>query len=380
MEINNESNMNTKIVENHYHYHNYIYNIKEGKYPFLLQFKQLKCYYNQRKKFKNILSKGLNPQEIEKKELNHPVQNSFCLIDKIWLKKWKKHVGYKEIKNKIKKEKIERNLDKKDYQWISEIIDKNYKENYLNLLDNNTIYIDNEINPLADFKVVHHDSFNLFNINSETPEKNVNFRRYPISFYKDKYIIFLNNDTFFIAFKKINSIKFNEIIVDFIKIKEKIAKDNKDEYKIIKGSKKKIIDILFNKDTNEWLKEINFNYFEIEKEVELHNCLIKIYNKTLLLNNIIPNIIKKKSLLLNTNKVQNDSNKIEEFHPNFTKFYLREIKFIDNKDKIGSEIIFENFNEKDIKPLKINTQNNNGIKENNNLLCKIKFLFFMKES
>ena len=67
MEENNESDMmNTKLLN----CHNHIYNIKEGTQPFILQFKQLKYYYNQRKKFKNILSQGLNPQEIEKNEFN----------------------------------------------------------------------------------------------------------------------------------------------------------------------------------------------------------------------------------------------------------------------------------------------------------------------
>ena len=98
---------------------------------------------------------------------------------------------------------------------------------------------------MADFRIIHKESFQLFNIISETPEKNTKFKRYPILFFKDKYIIFLNNNIFFIAFKRINSIKFNEIIVDFIKIKEKILKDNKNEYNKIKGSKKKLLIFYF---------------------------------------------------------------------------------------------------------------------------------------
>jgi len=286
---------------------------------------------------KNILSNGLNSEENKNNEFNPQqivTQDMYCLINKIWLKKWKKHVGYKEIKNKINENKIERDLDNNDYKWISKIIDKNYKENYLNPLDNNAIYKNNKINPLADFKVIHNDSFNLFTINFENSEKNINFRRYPIRFFKDKYILFLSNDIFFIAFKMINSIKFNEIIVDFIKVKEKISYENIS----IKGSKKKVIDIIFYKDINEWLKEINFNFFEIEKEVELHNCLIKIYNKTFLLNKI-----------LNANNFPNDSNKIAEFQSSFTKLYLSEIRSLDNNSKIGSKIVFENINKKNNK-------------------------------
>jgi hypothetical protein len=214
MEENNESDMmNTKSLN----FHNHIYNIKEGIPPFLLQFKQLKYYYNQRKKFKNILSQGLNPQENN----SNVVENEYCLIDKMWLKKWKKHVGYKEIKNKIKENKIERDLDNNDYKWIAGIIDKNYKENYLNPLDNNTIYKDNGINPLADFEVIHKESLNLFKIISESSDKNINEMKYPITFFKDKYLIDLNNDMLFIAFKTVNSKKYNEIIGEFVETKEK---------------------------------------------------------------------------------------------------------------------------------------------------------------
>ena len=47
MEENNKPDMmDTKTL----YYHNHIYNIKEGIPPFQLQFKQLKYYYNQRKK------------------------------------------------------------------------------------------------------------------------------------------------------------------------------------------------------------------------------------------------------------------------------------------------------------------------------------------
>ena len=279
MENKNKSYMNTKLLEDH----NHIYNKKEAKHPFLLQFKQLKYYYNLRKIFKNNFSQGYNSQE--KNELNpFPAvsQNMYCLIDRKWLKKWKKYVGYKEIKNTIKKNKIERDLDNNDYQWISEIIDKNYKENYLYPLDNNTIYKENEINLLSDFKVIHKDCFQLFNIISNNSDINQNFRKYPIRLFKDKYILFLNNDMFFIVFKNINSHIFNEIIVDFMEITENNKKDNKKQNEKIKRRKKKIIDILINKDINEWLKEINFNFNEIKIELEYYSCKFKIYNKTLL--------------------------------------------------------------------------------------------------
>jgi len=391
MDVSNESNMNTKIVENHYH--NHVYNIKEGKHPFLLQFKQLKYYYNERKKFKNYLSIGAFPQENNKKDNNqfNPKkiisQNMYCLIDRKWLKKWKKHIGYKEIKNKMNENKIERDLDNKDYKWISEIIDKNYKENYLIPYDNNIIYKKDEIDPSIDFKAIHKDSFKLFNLNSETSDKNKNYRKYPIRLLKDKYIIFLSNEIFYIFFKNINSQKYNEIIIYFIETKENNEKANKNQSEEIKGSKKKIIDIFTNNDINEWLKEINFNLFEIEKELEYNNCKIRIYNKTLLRivethqmrNSIFPSINNERNELLNSNTLSNGLTKIVEIQSKANQFMMRDRKSIDNNnnnnnnESIITEMVFESIKELKENNLKSsiitlnNGENNNNIKiENNN--------------
>ena len=354
MDDSNEINISTKLLE--IHYHNHIYNVKEKKHPFLLQFKQLKYYYNTTKKFKNNLSKGYISQESDINNLNPErtvAQNMYCLIDRNWLKKWKKHVGYKEIKNKIKEDKIKRDLDNNDYKWISEIIDKNYEENLLNPLDNNTIYKDNEINPLADFKVIHKDSFKLFNIISNNSIINTNYRNYPLRLFKDKYIVYINGKTQFIVFKNINSQKFNEILVNFIEIKEIKTENNK----IIKGDKKKIIDILVNKDMNVWLKEINFDFTEIEKEFELYNCKIKIYNKTLskiigqkqIGNSIFPNINNDRNELLNINNISNDLNEILEIDSIATQILI-------NNTFINTGMVFK--------------KNNNKKKENNDKIGK----------
>jgi hypothetical protein len=145
----------------------------------------------------------------------------------------------KKLKKKIKEDKIERDIDNNDYKWISKIIDKNYIENFLNPLDNNTIFKDNEIiNPLADFKVIHKDCLNLFNIISKNSTINNNFRKYPLYLYKDKYIIILNNEMLFIVFKNINSTKFKEIIVNFIEIKENDKENNKEDNKSENKEKK----------------------------------------------------------------------------------------------------------------------------------------------
>ena len=356
MEDNNALDMSTKLLNN-----NHFYNVKEEKNPFLLQFKQLKYYYNQRMEFKKTLSNGLDKND---EKINNFIQNEYCLIDKAWLKKWKKHIGYKDIINKIKEIKIERDLDNEDYKWISGIIDKNYKENYLNPLDNNTIYKDNEINPLADFKVIHKESFKLFNINSKFQDPNIIGRTYPISFFKDKYFLYLNDDMVFIAFRQANSHKFNEIVGEFKEIKEQ---------KDVQLSKNQIIDDCFNKDIYKFLKEIHFNFFELEKEIEIHNCKIKIYNKTLLKkakgdqmrNNVFPNINNERNELLNSNKLPNDLNKIIEMQGQFTNFFLRDIKRKinnNNNNNINTNAVFFKTNQNN---KKLNF-NNKKIEENNN--------------
>ena len=382
MEDNNKKDFNAKILEKKYHKN--IYNEKKGKNPFLLQFKQLKYYYNLGKKLKNNISLGYISQEDDKNEYNPSRNisiNLYGLIDRKWLKKWKKHIGYKEIKNKIRENKIERDLDNNDYKWISEIIDKNYKDNCLYPLENNTIYKDNEINPLADFKVIHKDSLKLFNIISKSSVINNNFRKYPLSFFKNKYIMILNNDRFFIVFKNSNSHIFNEIIIDFIEIRENNNKSQNKEYKV--SNKKKIIDILFNKDINEWLNEINFKFTEIEKELEYNNCKIKIYNKTLLRkcdenqirNSISPNINDERNELLNSNILSNGLTKIIDMQSKINQFMIRDIKPIDNNNNfIRTNMVFDNINEKKLKDCKFNLDNdkqkennNNIIKENNNI-------------
>jgi len=334
--------LNTKILGDLYH--NHIYNEKKGKYPFLLQFKQLKYYYNLNKEFKKSVSLGYLSQEKNENNLNPSkaiAQNMHCLIDNEWLKKWKKHVGYKEIKNKIKDNKKEKDLDNNDYKWISEIIDNNYKDNYLNPYDNNAIYENNEIKSLADFKVIHKDCFKLFNINSENKLINNNYRKYPLRLFKDKYIVYINNNIFFIKFKNIDSKKFNEILINFIEIKEIKTEGNI----IIKGDKKKIIDDLVNKDINAWLKEIKFVFTEIEQEFELYNCKIKIYNKTLLKiieknrmrNSIFPNIDDKRDELLNSNFISKDLNDIVEIDSIATQFYI---------NNVSTRIVFKEKNNK----------------------------------
>ena len=141
---------------------------------------------------------------------------------------------------------------------------------------------------------------------------------------------------FFISFKNINSHKFTEIIVNFEEIRDNYKEDNKSENKEIKViNKKKIIDFLYNKDLNELLNEITFNFIEIEIKLECHYYKIEIYNKTLLRkaeesqmrNSAFPTISNERDELLNVN------------------ILFRNIKYLDINN-VKTEIVFENFQNK----------------------------------
>ena len=207
---------------------------------------------------------------------------------------------------------------------------------------------------MADFKVIHKDSFKLFNIISNNSDINHNFRKYPIRLFKDKYILFFNFNMFFIVFKNINSHKFSEIIVDFIEKRENNEEDNKNQNEKIKEGKKKIIDILFNKDLNEWLKKIDYEFNEIVSILKLENCTIKIYNKTLMRkveenqmrNCIIPNINNERNELLNTNIPSNNLIKLVEMQSKINQFYMINMKSKDNNNNISfTDMILEKMNE-----------------------------------
>jgi hypothetical protein len=174
----------------------------------------------------------------------------------------------------------------------------------------------------------------------------------------------------FIAFKHKNSKKYNEIIGELeIKDKNSIEKNN-------------IIADCINKDIYQLLKEVNFNFYEIEQDIILHNCKIKIYNKTLLKkseekkmeNSIFPNINHERNELLNVNTLSNDLTKMVEMQCQFTKLFLRDIKSkIDNNNNISTTRVFErNNNKKQENPNNIldnhgkNNNNNNDIKINDN--------------
>ena len=311
---------------------NNIYNEKSQKKPFILQYKQLISYFNFKKKLEKKLRVKQFPKEIKNQnEIKNKlspnktiIQKNYCLIDKKWIEKWKKHIGFNEIEKYCKENNITRELNNKDYNWISQIIEKNYKENYLNPLDMSNIYKDNKLDLFVDFEIVDKNCYELFIKGSKNPKENKN---YPIIIFKEKFILDLNQNIIWIKFKenkKKISQEYFEILVYFEEIKEK------------ENEKKKIIDILMEEDISEWLKK---NYFDLDSDIDktlyIYNCKIKIINKTLknireknIGNNINPCIDEGKEIL-NLNTISKNS------------IYLCQIQMLSNLQQ-STNIILKN--------------------------------------
>ena len=157
--------MNTYYALRNLNEINQIYNLEADKMEnqFKLQFNQFIKYYNFRKKFNESVERGYYNKNNERIS-NQYIQNEFCLIDSEWIEKWRKHVGYKDIVDYIKQNKIRRDLNENDYSWIKPIIEENAKENHLPLLNNGNIYQENnkKINPEANFYIINTECYHSF--------------------------------------------------------------------------------------------------------------------------------------------------------------------------------------------------------------------------
>jgi hypothetical protein len=235
---------------------------------------------------------------INKKNETNLQQNKYCLIDKKWIRKWRKHVGYEEIKNYFKN-LGENNVidDINNYKWMVEIIDKNSKDNLLCPLDNSSVYENNEVIPDSDFELINQKCYELFTIGAKSSFDKNNYKLFPVCFLCEKYIILINEELFLIVFKeKTRQIQF-ELMLKFEKISD---------------TKKNIMDDLSNKDINDWVNENGFDLSsDSEKQINLYDCIVTIINKSLkskkknssLRNSCAPDLMSKRDTLLMENSI-----------------------------------------------------------------------------
>ena len=349
-----------------------IYNIKDEKMPFNLQYKQLIAYLQFRNEINKYISGWSLIENTENKtqisqdiKYNKITQDNYCLINKEWIRKWRKHVGYEEIKNYFEKIGNNNNIDeKKHYDNIIKIIEINSKDNLLYPLNNDGIYMNNEVIPDADFELINEKCYKLFTIGSQKTMDINNYKILPSYFLPERYIVLLNESYFWIVFKeKTNQIKF-EIMVKFKEMNE---------------NTKNIITDFTHKDINDWVTEIGFNLLsEFEKEIEIYNCKILIINKTLklkvknsILGNIFdPNFLSKGNDLLNaTTIISKQSINILQSRTfyNLKGFNSTKVLIDNNIDKIklNNKHNLNNSNNKDNKMENDNLNQNNDIKDNN---------------
>ena len=237
---------------------------KDEKYPFFLQFIQLKEYHNFKKDFIDNLNSGNLPNKKEKegnqdneikigdKENKCIIQNEYCLIDKNWIENWKKYVGYDEVIKNINNNKIKLS----DYHWIKSIIGKN--SNNYTITEPNKTFIEEEINYGENFEIINKKCFKLFNLKSD-------IRYFPMRLQKEKNILIINDRSFYIIFKEKKSQKYFEILINFEEISEE---------------KKQLLDIFYGDGFNDFINKIKFNlYQDTDICLNQYNCKIHILIK-----------------------------------------------------------------------------------------------------
>ena len=223
--------------------------------PFQLEFRQLKEFFNFRRKFK-----------ADKKDVKMQgkiIQNEYYLIDKNWLSKWKELVGY----NAISSLNISRDMKDNDYNFFINNLPKNIKEIKLYPLDNSNIYnADGNINPLAEFVIINKECQKVFAESRQHLEYKIKEKTCPLKFLNDKIIIHIDDKVKLICFRNDYTKKDEEIIIEFKEFK------NKDI----------ILSDIEKQDFKFWLKDRGFqDYGPDELDINEQGCQMKLINKNL---------------------------------------------------------------------------------------------------
>ena len=273
---------------------NQIYNIKNqlADKPYYMQFKQIIAFYNFKKKLNEDLSKDI---QMENNQIvPNIINNKMYLIDKNWIQKWKKHVGFDEIKETCQQYIQNRELNENDYKLIEPFIYKNSRENLLSPLNNNIIFNNNEINVLADFIIVDENCYQLFTVGNKNKTNKLMNKCYTIKIFKDKLILIINENIYLIIFREQKTKSFFELLIIF-----------KEQNSI----KNKVLKHLEKDDINEWIKSLKIDLIsDIKKSINKNDFVFDLINKTLwsvrnknLRNTMAPSFIRGAEELLNVN-------------------------------------------------------------------------------
>ena len=254
--------------------------------PFLLEFKQLKEYYNFHLEFQKLRE---DPNQIGKFE-----RQNYFLIDKAWLNKWKEFVGYNEFSQKFIKN---REINEGDYMTFQLFISQKKQENKLFPLDNSNIYLSNGvINSLAEFVIINRKCYEAFGESRQNMNYKINEKVCPLLFSINKIILTVSDNSRIIYFKNDKGTE-EEILIIFTNTK----------------NKNKILEEIDKADNfNYWLKDRNFNLNSID-EMDLKDDGYKIINKKLKLKNpLFKNSISPKTINSNTTLIGFNYNLSEE--------------------------------------------------------------------
>ena len=248
-------------------------NDSSNEKAFQLEFKQLKEYFNFRRKFSS------DKRDINKQ--NKYIQNEYYLISKIFINKWKEHIGY----NKFCSLNIKRDLNDNDYVTFKAGHPENKSE--LIPLDNSSLYNnEGKIDPLSEFIIINKNCHNVFGESKKNmPGNKIKEKSYALKFLKDKIILRISDNIRIVYFKNDNNDE--EIIVIF--------KEQK--------NKEKILSDIENSNFKEWLRNryINMDGPD-EYQFKEKGCTIKIINKNLKLK------LEKENKIINQAILNNSQN------------------------------------------------------------------------
>ena len=257
--------------------------------PYLLEFRQLKEYFNFQKRFRSDIK--------DKNKHNKWINNEYYLIDKNWLNKWKDFVNY----NFFDLMKINCDINDNDYNNFIQNLSLNKKGPFLPPLDNSNIYMSNEeINPIAEFIVIDKKCQEVFMEARKNMTYSIKEKSVPVKFLNDKILFNIGNNIKIVCFKNNPKKRNEEIIIIFYeqKNKEKILSDIEKENFIL------------------WLRSRNFELdYPDELEIVEQECKIKIINRNLKLKNgIFKNVFMRNKFALVNNLLDIKFNLTDELN------------------------------------------------------------------